>query len=90
MKAFTCLKSIIRLCLTGLRVETESGFINNILRARNFFNKVELENVINRFRHKSTVVTCRGILNFRERCGKMKKRDLVTLDDDIQDELRNV
>ena len=58
--------------------------INNILGTKNFFHKVKLEWVT-----KSTVLACRSIVSFGERCGKVKKRNLVTLGDDIQDELRN-
>ena len=63
--------------------------INNARRARNFYDKVKFEKVINSFRDKTAVVTCRGVISFRKRCWEVKKRDLVSLDNDIQDELRN-
>ena len=59
--------------------------MNKVRHAKYFFEGRS----VNSFRHKSTVGTRRGIVSFGKRYGKKRKRNLVTLDNDIQNELRN-
>ena len=76
MKLFTCLKSRANFCLPELPVETESG-LTIYQHAKNLFNKISMEQVINSLGHEQTVRKRWSIVCPEKRCRKITEEAAV-------------